>query len=203
MERLRIGYPPQTVTTAGSPGDCWMKCHEVIEDQREHRIEQALRKMNVRRRQLSREELEAEIIDYLSIKQPCSLATCGSDGAPRISVVDYINEGLVIYIFSEGGDKFKNLRNNKQVAIGIGTGTKAINTRGINIWGTAEVFSDDTPEFMHGITVFKPILKDMEDALGVPVHIPKGLLKMIRVTPVKIVYHRTCKGIKYALWEAS
>jgi hypothetical protein len=27
--------------------------------------------------------------------------------SPRISVVDYINEGLTIYIFSEGGDKFK------------------------------------------------------------------------------------------------
>ena len=45
---------------------------------------------------LSREELEEEIIDYLSKKQPCSLATCGKDGAPRISVVDYINEGPTI-----------------------------------------------------------------------------------------------------------
>jgi len=179
-----------------------MKSHEAVEDHREQIIEQTLEKMNITRRQLSRQELEDEIIDYLSMKQPCSLATCGKDGMPRISVVDYINEELTIYIFSEGGDKFKNLEENNNVAIGIGTGTKAINTRGVNIWGTARVFTEDTLEFAHGMKIFKPILKDMEDALGVPVEIPRGMVKMIRVSPTKMVYHRTGKGIKYALWEA-
>jgi hypothetical protein len=41
----------------------------------------------------------------------------------------------------------------------------------------------------------------MEKAIGTPVQIPKGMLRMIQVTPTKIVYHHTAKGIKYATWE--
>ena len=83
-----------------------MSVHELTEQEREQMMEQAFKKMKIKRKHLSRQELEKEIIDYLSKQQPCSLATCSRDGVPRISVVDYINEGLTIYIFSEGGDKF-------------------------------------------------------------------------------------------------
>jgi uncharacterized pyridoxamine 5'-phosphate oxidase family protein len=179
-----------------------MEVHEITEEERQRMIDQALKKMNIKRKHLSREELKKEIINYLSKRQPCSLATCGKDGEPRISVVDYINEGLIIYIFSEGGDKFKNLKENNKVAIGIGTGSRAIKTRGINIWGIADVFTEETPEFAHGMKLFSPILKDMEKAVGEPVKIPKGILRMIRVTPTKMVYHHTSKGIKYAYWKA-
>jgi len=182
-----------------------MENHELTEEEREQKrkemIDQAFKKMNIERKNLSREELEKEIIDYLSKRQPCSLATCGKDCVPRISVVDYLNEGLAIYIFSEGGGKFKNLQENNRVAIGIGTGSRAVTTRGVNIWGIAEVFTDDTPEFAHGMEIFRPIFKEMEKAIGVPVQLPKGLLRMIRVTPTKIVYHHTARGIKYATWE--
>jgi len=178
-----------------------MEGNEFMEEERKKLIDQAFKKMNIEKKNLSREELEKEIIDYLSKRQPCSLATCGKDCIPRISVVDYLNEGLTIYIFSEGGGKFQNLKENNRVAIGIGTGSRAVTTRGVNIWGIAEVFTDDTPEFVHGMEVFSPIFKEMEKAIGVSVQIPKGLLRMIRVSPTKIVYHHTAKGIKYATWE--
>lgn len=74
-----------------------MTVHELTEEEREQMIDQYLTKMNIQRKHLSKEELGREIIDYLSKKHPCSLATCGKDGVPRISVVDYINEGLTIY----------------------------------------------------------------------------------------------------------
>ncbi len=179
-----------------------MAVHELTPEERDQMINKALEKMNIKRRQPSREELEKEIIDYLSKKQPCSLATCSWDAVPRISVVDYANDGLTIYILSEGGDKFKNLKENNKVAVGIGTGSKALKTRGINIWGIADVFTDDTPEFEYGMKIFEPVLKDMAEALGVPFQVPKGILRMIRVTPTKIVYHHTMKGIKHAVWEA-
>lgn len=180
-----------------------METKDFIGEERERMLDQAYEKMKIKRKQIGREELEKEIIDYLSKKQPCSLATCSRDGVPRISVVGYINEGLTIYIFSEGGGKFKNLSENNRVAIGIGTGAKALRTRGVNISGIGEVFTDDTPEFKHGINVFQPVLQDMQEAAGgVPLEFPKGLLKMIRVTPTRIVYHHTVKGIKHALWEA-
>jgi len=179
-----------------------MEVHELTEKEREQMLDEAFKKMNIERKHLSKEELEEEIVDYLSKKQPCSLATCGKDGVPRISVVDYINEGLTIYIFSEGGEKFKNLKENNNVAIGIGTGARAVRTtRGVNIWGIAEVFTEDTPEFTHGMKLFSPILKDMEKAIGTPIEIPKGLMRMIRVTPTKIVYTHNKKGIANAHWE--
>jgi hypothetical protein len=77
-------------------GECEMQSDEASKDARDEMIEKAMEQMKIKRRNLSREELEEEIIDYLSKKQPCSLATCGKDGAPRISVVDYINEGPTI-----------------------------------------------------------------------------------------------------------
>ena len=179
-----------------------MKVHELTEEEREQLYEEMFKKMKIERKHLSKEELEKEIIDYLSKRQPCSLATCGKDGAPRISVVDYINEGFTIYIFSEGGEKFKNLKENNRVAVGIGTGSSAINTRGVNIWGIAEVFTEDTPEFVNSMKLFKPILEDMEKKVGEPIEMPKGLLRMIQVTPTKMVYNHNKKGIANAHWKA-
>ena len=181
-----------------------MTVHELTADEREQMMEQAYKKMKIKRRHLSREELEKEIIDYLSKKQPCSLATCSKDGEPRISVVDYVNDGLIIYIISEGGDKFKNLKENNRVAVGIGTGAKALKTRGINIWGIADIFSDGDPEFEHGIKLFQPIFEEMAKTMGITsgIPLPRDLLRLIRVTPTKIVYHHTMKGVKHALWEA-
>jgi hypothetical protein len=178
-----------------------MEVHEITEEERDQMFDEMFKNMKIERKHLSQEELEREIIDYLSKRQPCSLATCGKDGAPRISVVDYINEGLTIYIFSEGGEKFKNLRENNRVAIGAGVGSRVTNTRGVNIWGVAEVFTEDTPEFAHGMKLFKPILKDMEEKIDEPIEMPKGLLRMIRVTPTKMVYNYHKKGIANAYWE--
>jgi hypothetical protein len=179
-----------------------MEVHELTEEEREQMIEQMYQKMNMERKHLSKKGLEEEIIDYLSKKQPCSLATWSKDGEPRISVVDYINEGLALYIFSEGGEKFKNLRENNKVAVGIGTSARTSKSvRGVNIWGIAEVFTEDTPEFVHGMELFRPILKSMEEAIGSPVEVPKGILRMIRITPNKMVYHHNIKGIKNAHWK--
>ncbi len=178
-----------------------MAVREITYEERDKMYDQALKKMGIERKHLSRDELEKEIIDYLGKKQPCSLATCGKDGWPRVSVVDYINDGLTIYIFSEGGDKFKNLKENSRVGIGIGTGSKAMKTRGINIWGIAEVFDDETPEFAHGMKVISPILEEMQKAAGGEIKIPKGILRLIRITPARMVYHHTSKGIKHAVWK--
>jgi len=180
-----------------------MAVHELTPEERDRMMEKAMKNMKIKRKHLSREELEKEIIDYLSKKQPCSLATCGKDGAPRISVVDYVNDGMNIYILSEGGDKFKNLKENNRVAVGIGTGSKALKTRGINIWGTADVFADGDPEFEDAVKLFKQILEEMAKAVGADADmiLPRKMLRFIRVRPTKMVYHHTMKGIKHALWE--
>jgi hypothetical protein len=169
----------------------------ITEEQREQMIDLYYKQKNIERKHPSKEELEKEIIDYLGKKHPCSLATCGKDGIPRISVVDYMNDGLTIYILSEGGQKFQNIQENKNVAIGIGTSTRtSLSVRGVN--------DDTTKEFAHALELFKPIIESMVDGMGgKPIEIPKGAIHLIRVTPTKMVYHHNRKGIKNAHWSAT
>ena len=175
----------------------------VTEEQRDKMIEGMIKLLGLERKHPSREELEKEIIDYLKKKQPCSLDTCGKDGIPRISVVDYKNDGLTLYIMTEGGTKIKNIRENNKVAIGIGTSTQVMRSvRGVNIWGTADIFYDDSPEFKKGLELFKPFLDDIQKMTGKPPQLPPGVMKLIRVTPTKMIYFHYNKGIGNALWEA-
>ena len=180
-----------------------MSAPEVTEEQRDQMIEGMIKMLGLHRKHPSREELEKEIIDYLSKKHPCSLATCSKDGIPRISVVDYKNDGLNLYIMTEGGAKLKNIKENNNVAIGIGTSTQSMRSvRGVNLWGTAEIFTDDTPEFAKGLELFKPFLADIEKMTGKPAKLPPGIMKLIRVTPLKMIYFHYNRGIGNALWEA-
>jgi nitroimidazol reductase NimA-like FMN-containing flavoprotein (pyridoxamine 5'-phosphate oxidase superfamily) len=136
--------------------------------------------------------------------QPCTLATCGSDGRPRVSVVDYVNEGLSIYVFSEGGGKFKNISENNNVAVGIGTSARTITSvRGVNITGSAELFTEEQPEYAHALKLFKPMLDDFERRTGAPVVFPPGMVRVIRITPLKMIYYHYMKGITHACWEAA
>lgn len=180
-----------------------MKVHELTEEGREQMTEELFKKLNIERKHPSKEELEQEIIDYLSKKHPCTLATCGNDGVPRVSVVDYVNEGLTLYIFSEGGGKFKNIRENSKVGVGIGTSTKTIRSvRGVNIWGIADVFIEDAPEFAHAMKLFSPLFEDFEKQIGGPIEFPPGMMRIIRITPTRMLYYHYNKGIANACWEA-
>jgi hypothetical protein len=114
-----------------------------------------------------------------------------------------MNDGLIIYILSEGGMKFKNIRENKHVGIGIGTSTQKLRSvRGVNICGTAEIFADDTPEFAKALKLYRPIIEDLEELKGSPVQMPPGIMRLIRVSPTKMVYHHYNKGIGNAIWDA-
>lgn len=180
-----------------------MKRHELTEIERELMIENALKKAGITRWRPTRQELEKEIIDYLSKKHPCCLATCGKNGKPRISVVEYINDGITIYIMSEGGEKFKNLKENKYVAIGIGSSARTYRSeRGINIWGIAKVFDQNTSEFAGAIKLFMPMFKQFGTGAPADTDHQDFLIRVIRVTPTKMVYNHTYKAIINEHWES-
>ena len=180
-----------------------MSAIKVTEEQRDKMVEGMIKMLGLERKHPSKEELEEEIIDYLNKKHPCSLGTCGKDGVPRISMVDYKNDGLTLYIMTEGGAKLKNIKENNNVAVGVGTSTQTMRSvRGVNIWGIADVFYDGSPEFAKGIELFKPFLEDIEKMTGKPAQLPPGIMKLIRVKPTKMIYFHYNKGIGNALWEA-
>jgi len=180
-----------------------MAVHEISEEQRDRIVEKMINVLGLERKHPTKKELEEEIIDYLGKKRPCALGTCGRDGVPRVSMVDYMNDGLTLYILSEGGDKFKNIRENNRVAVGIGTSTHTMRSvRGVNMWGTADIFTDDTPEFAKALQLFKPFLDDIAKLTGKPPQLPPGVMKMIRVTPARMIYFHYNKGIGNEPWEA-
>jgi uncharacterized protein YhbP (UPF0306 family) len=181
-----------------------MQIHELTDAERELMFDELFRRLKIKRWQPSREDLEKEVIEYLGKKHPCTLATSSRNGVPRVSVVDYVNEGLFIYIFSEGGGKFKNLLENNRVAVGIGTSTRTIKSvRGVNIQGRADIFAEDAPEFSHAMKLFKPLFDDFEEKTGAPVVFPPGMVRVIRVTPVSMIYYHYMRGIAAATWEAA
>lgn len=68
-----------------------MDVHELTEEERERMTDELFKTLKIERKRPAREELEKEVIDYLSKTHPCCLATCGKDSVPRTSVVDYVN----------------------------------------------------------------------------------------------------------------
>lgn len=180
-----------------------MSAHELTDEVREKMLDELFRRLKITRLHPTGLDLEHEIIDYLHKNQPCTLATCGRNGEPHVSVVDYVNDGLTLYIFSEGGDKFKNIADNNQVGVGIGTSARTITSvRGLNIQATAEVFGDDSAEFQRAFPLFNPLLEDFEQRTGVPAEFPPGMVRIIRVQPRRMVYFHYRRGIAHAVWEA-
>jgi hypothetical protein len=117
-------------------------------------------------------------------------------------VVDYVNDGLTICIFSEGGRKFQNISENNKVSVGIGTSTQTIRSvRGVNIEGIAEVFSEGTEELAYAMKLFKPLFDDFEEQIDGPIEFPPGMMRIIRITPTRMVYYHYNKGIANAQWE--
>ncbi len=179
-----------------------MDISDMSPEQIDMMIDGLFAKLNIERRRLSKEELEGEITDFLNKMHCCSLATCGKDGVPRISVVDYVNDGIDIYVFTEGGRKLKNIRDNNKVSVGIGVSTLSMKAvRGVNIRGTAEVFTDDMPEYGKARELFKPVFDNFLRDTGTPLNVPKGLSKIIRITPYEMVYYHNNRGLYAVSWE--
>jgi nitroimidazol reductase NimA-like FMN-containing flavoprotein (pyridoxamine 5'-phosphate oxidase superfamily) len=57
-------------------------------------------------------------IEYLNRHNVLHLATC-KNNEPRCTPLEYFNNGLTVYIFSEGGGKIANLRVNDLVSYSI------------------------------------------------------------------------------------
>ncbi|MBW1824666.1 MAG: pyridoxamine 5'-phosphate oxidase family protein, partial [Deltaproteobacteria bacterium] len=69
-------------------------------------------------KKLTREELEKEIVQFITKHKICTLATCSAN-MPRSTPVRYLNKGMTIYVFAEGGGKFKNLKKNPNISLSL------------------------------------------------------------------------------------
>ena len=89
------------------------------------------------------EEFEAMMIDFLSNHNVLHLATC-KNNEPRCTPLEYFNVGLDVHVFSEGGGKIVNIKNNPLVSFGISEPFDPLEdffaSTGLQVWGTASIF---------------------------------------------------------------
>ena len=119
----------------------------------------------------SKEEIEKEIMSFLDENstykgdgtQPgcglkhglaCALGTCRNN-LPRVTPVDFFNDGLNIWILGDPGGKIVNIRANPDVAVGIYTRMDhSVENRSIQLWGKASLITleSDKELFMEMVT---------------------------------------------------
>jgi len=153
---------------------------------------------------LTREELEKEIINYLNINNVCVLCTASKDGIPRATAVDYKNDGMTLYIMTEGGRKIDNIRENPKVALSIYSPHKGMRSvRGINYEGEAKIYTlQDKAEIMKAFELFKEDIEQFKKEMKGINPPPKELMKLIKITPKRVRYICFAKGIGEMEWVA-
>jgi len=106
----------------------------------------------------SREEIENEIIRFLDENgtkkgdgtQPgcglrhglaCALGTC-KNNIPRVTPIDFYNNGLTLWMLGDPGGKLGNIRSNPNVSVGIYTRMDhSKENRSIQLWGKASLIT--------------------------------------------------------------
>ena len=119
---------------------------------------------------LTQEELYKEIVEYLDINNTCTLALAYND-VPRAIPVEYANDGVELYVVSEGmsksfyesGKKEKVLEwkrmfidRNPKCSVGLISPYFGYeSTRGLRMWGEAQIFQKGDTEWDKGIKLLK------------------------------------------------
>lgn len=123
-------------------------------------------------------ELRAEIENFIKARTTCALAVASGDFV-RCTPLSYKYHAGKFALFSEGGLKFRALRENKHVALAVcdeyrGPGT----AKGLQVTGTAAVFGTDDADYAVQL-----------EALGInAVHMQKLGLILILITPQEFDY---------------
>jgi hypothetical protein len=162
---------------------------------------------------LTQEGLYNEIVEYITSNNVCTLAFA-YDNVPRATPVEYRNDGATIYVVSESLShqqyqkgarekirewKLMFLERNPRCCVGIISPYFEINTsRGLQIWGKAQVFRKGDKEWERGCELLK-VKRSLAD-FG-HTEIPDFLV-VTRVVPEMMQYFNMVKGIKRAQWVA-
>jgi hypothetical protein len=162
---------------------------------------------------LTPEELYREIVEYLEINNICTLAFAWNN-VPRATPVEYRNDAATLYVVSEGmshtfynrGEKHKVIEwkkmfieRNPRCSVGIISpyfGYKS--TRGLRMWGNAQVFHKGDAEWKRGCDLLH-VERQLAD-FG-QTEIPDFLI-VTKIVPEMIQYFNMVKGIKRAMWTA-
>jgi uncharacterized protein YhbP (UPF0306 family) len=108
-------------------------------------VQELCRRAGVRLRKFkSAGEFERAVSNFLKAHDILYLSTSKND-APRCTPVGYFHSGMTVYVLSEGGGKFANLKANPSVSYAIASRIEGrmgiLEVRGLQCWGRASVIS--------------------------------------------------------------
>jgi len=150
------------------------------------------------------EAFEKVLMKFLKRNNVLHLATCRNN-LPRSTPLEYRLHGFTFYIFSEGGNKFNNLKVNKNVAFSIAEPYHPKEdfwgAKGVQAWGKAKVYSRKTnprkfEEALKKMKVYESIKK-----MGLKSLPPQFNYRVIEITPDKIRYGNLREGVFKVTWE--
>lgn len=135
---------------------------------------------------LPRKELETHIERALTLTNIGVLATSSSKG-PIASPVEYYVDGFTLYIFPQpGSPKLRAMQKDPRVSFAVANPMAGwASAQGAQLFGNAEILDVGTPEWEHGMKIFKWPASAWEigGALTGP---PQG--QLMRLQPDRIVY---------------
>jgi general stress protein 26 len=131
-------------------------------------------------KKMKRPELMKVMEQFIKTHNTCALAT-GSDDFVRCTPIEYNYLKGAFYLFSEGGLKFRALRDNKNVCMAIYESYSGFGTlKGMQVSGIAEIIEPFSEEYDRLLT-YKKIPKEAMQKLPQP-------MNLIKVVPTVIDY---------------
>ena len=129
---------------------------------------------------MPKDDLIAKVNEFLTKHKGCALA-CAGAGIVRNTPVEYLFAEDAFWIFSEGGLKFKALRENCNVCLAVFDDDPSFGSlAGLQVTGRAKVLEPFGSEYTHAC-----------ELKGIPVERLEKLpsvMNVIRVTPVRYDY---------------
>lgn len=153
---------------------------------------------------IEEKEFEEVVIEYLNQHNVLHLATC-RDNEPRSTPLEYFNNGLTIFISSEGGGKFANLRVNPKVSYSIcdpyDPAKDFFAASGLQVWGIASTFkkNDDPKRFEE---IRKHSRRNIRHSSNQELIEAASRINfnVIIIEPIKIRYLNLRKGFRNVSW---
>ena len=135
---------------------------------------------------LPRDELTRRIERALTLTNIGVLATLGKT-YPIASPVEFYADGLTIYVFPQpGSPKLKAMQRNPKVSFAVANPMAGwASAQGAQLFGDAELLDVGTPEWQHGMTIFKWPASSWE--IGRPLDEPPAG-QLMKLAPERIVY---------------
>ena len=122
--------------------------------------------------QLDSAALKDKINAFIRENNTCALATASEDFV-RCTPIEYNYLNGCFYLFSEGGLKFKALKDNKHVALAIYESFSGFaNLKSLQVMGTAEMVEPFSEEYLM-LLKFKSIPENMMKKLTKPMNLIK------------------------------